>query len=187
LQRALRFTLVGVLVFSGCHAATSSLTDVTQSSQPGSIVPSARRPVSTHLFTNVRAGDTTPDGAYVIRQIHDPRLRLRRTSSYVASGGTFTQTEYSSPYGPVTLVQSSIHSFQPNNLGPTPTAPPNATLAQVVAQGTTTYGATWFVAAPNSDSTEYIVHVDFSDSSIDYQAPGNMSIADIKSLIASVY
>jgi hypothetical protein len=134
---------------------------------------------SRHLTTRASVAGRSPDNAYQIRTFHDGRITIRNSSSYATPNGTFTQIDYATPFGYLTLVQS------PKRPAPTSLPSPSSTLL-VIANGTTTRGASWFVLA--DPKTPYIdVHMEFGDSSIDTTLPGTAPLASIEAAVEQVY
>ena len=120
-----------------------------------------------HLTTRASVLGRSPDNAYQIRTFHDGRITIRDSSSYAT------------PFGYLTLVQS------PKRPAPTSLPSPSSTLL-VIANGTTTRGASWFVLA--DPKTPYIdVHMEFGDSSIDTTLPGTAPLASIEAAVEQVY
>jgi hypothetical protein len=132
-----------------------------------------------HLTTRASVLGRSPDNAYQIRTFHDGRITIRDSSSYATPNGTFTQVDYATPFGYLTLVQS------PKRPAPTSLPSPSSTLL-VIANGTTSQGATWFVLAdPKPDYID--VHMEVGDSSVDTTLPGSVPLASIKAAVEEVY
>jgi hypothetical protein len=131
------------------------------------------------------------DGAYSLRSLHDARIKAHIATSLSTPNGTVTQVEYSTPYGPLTLIQSakSINetatiAHAKNTRSPANQAPQAA--APALATGVTSHGASWITTSgPNPQVQQ--VHIEFSDSSIDGQAPISLSASKIGAILEEIY
>ena len=146
----------------------------------GSTVGTAAR----RLVFNVNAAGWSPDNAYRIRSLHFPGVRVHESLSYLTPNGAFTQIDYATPYGMLTLVQSPSRPA-PIARVPAP-SPVSGGIVQVIANGRTQYGGDWVVLRDPSGNA-YDIQVAFKHSVIDASVPLSVPISTIQTVIGGIY
>jgi len=141
------------------------------------ISPSHRR----QLIFNVDTSGSSPDGTYPIRSLHIAGTRVHMAFAYKTPNGTFTQIEYATPFGPITLIQAPKR--------PAPPPPANVSVddaVTVVQSGTSTHGAQWTVLKA-AHSAAYNLHVEFQRSTVDTSVPAGVPLSEIRGAVEELY
>lgn len=146
------------------------------------------------MVFNVDLTGKSPDARYQLRSLHLAHTKVHQAFSYQTAGGMVTQTEYGTPYGPLTTVQSplsppnastrAVTILRPSTGSKAGALPPGYTA--IVASGRTDRGANW-VITKSARGPAWDVHVEFADSAIDASAPVSVPVATIEDVIGALY
>ena len=177
----LLYVLSMALLLTACNRHGSSALPATGSVAQTSTVGS----VSTRQFyPNVALVGKSADGTYVVRSLHVTGVRVHQAFSFETANGLYTQVEYSTPYGLLTLVQVPKRAV---SAPPPPIGNEGHVIeTPVVATGVLKSGGHWFIARSNSRS-DNLIHLEFSDSTIDATLPGALDVGTIERVIAGMY
>jgi hypothetical protein len=127
-----------------------------------------------------------PDGSYQLRSLHFSGLRVHQAFSFITPNGTFTQVEYKTLYGPLTLVQSPKSATTLSSTTSAPAPSVSVEIVPVIMNGTTSHGANWFVSK-DPKGIAYTIHVEFADSSIDTSVPTRVPTSVIQNVVEELY
>lgn len=137
-----------------------------------------------HLIPGMPPSGLAADGSYHVHTLHVPGVSLHHIVSYTTPNGCFTQAEYLTPFGMLTIMQA------PKRVAP---APPSASAStddaeDVVARGKNSHGAAWMILRDSSQPHgDYSVHVEFPNSTLDVDIPSSAQVAVIKGALEELY
>lgn len=134
------------------------------------------------LIFDINVNGTSPDGAYQIRSLHDAQVHIHQAFSYGTTNGTYTQIEYSTPFGLLTVTQSPKHPAPPA------LTQSGATIAVSLMQsGTTAHGGKWFLFKDPSNAQTYDLHVEFAHSVVDTALPSAVPADRVRTAVEELY
>ncbi len=190
IHRAAFSAVLLLLVTSSCGGRFNPAITGGAASQVGAAQGGGR-----HVVTSPSLVGRSVDGAYQIRTLHAPGLTVHQSIATTTAAGTFTQVDYMTPLGVLTLVQKPKRVAPPARASATSIAlrgassaadQADATEVVAVAAGTTSHGAQWFAYLDPSGNA-YDIHVDFGDSTIDTNVPKSVAISTITSTVGELY
>ncbi len=182
--------IVAVLVAgiaSGCgkHLGAVPLTVGPDGVSIGAVRLSSAAKSNGRFQAGVDPSGKTPDGAYQIRTLHAQGVILRHVSSYITPEGTYTQQEYSTPYGALTIVQASLS--RPASPGPSVSVAAVSGIAvDLIASGTSKHGYAWTLIGGIRPHSNHL-SVTFPDSQIAADIPDAISAVTVQSVVSEVY
>jgi len=157
-----------------------------------SSIPGSDRAVdsSGHGRLVFAVGSRSADNKYAIRSLHLPRVHRRQILSYITRNGVYTQSEYDTPYGELTLVQTALPTGAPppvaKNAYRRPTDRQANSSFDITSSGTATSGGHWLVLK-NREHGTYEVDVIFSDSVVVTSIPSFIPASTIGLLAGALY
>jgi hypothetical protein len=180
-------SVLSFLLVVGCGHGHSILPGISKLTSAMKIAPASdARSTGRRTVFDLDTAGRSPDGAYQIHSLHATGIRVHSALSYVTPNGSFTQVEYLTPYGVLTLVQSPLR--------PLPSAPPVTSsssssagaVVDVIGSGTTGRGFSWVVYEDPSGHA-HDVHVTFGDSVVDGSVPPSVPLSVIQSVVEGMY
>ena len=152
---------------------------------------------SVALHSNVIKADvsngltgSSPDGSYVIRTLHDKNAKMHLANHFKSTTAPFTQVEYTTPIGPMVVIQAKKRPVDATVLARAQAAAqsqdPKALDYATLATGKSSHGADWVIAEDNK-SKGVLVHAEFSDSTIDVTLPAGTQVSTIRPFMEELY